>query len=69
VLARDLTSTDLLTFLPDMGLEAAARAMAESGVSGAPVIRDDGQLVGLITEGDFIKRLAAPSTPKTGWFG
>lgn len=67
MLARDLMSTGLLTFLPDMGLEAAARAMAERGVSGAPVVRDDGQLVGIITEGDFIKRLAAPSAPKTGW--
>ncbi len=68
MLARDLMSTGLLTFLPDMGLEAAARAMAERGVSGAPVVRDDGQLVGIITEGDLIKRLAAPSAPKTGWF-
>lgn len=68
MLARDLMSTGLLTFLPDMGLEAAARAMAERGVSGAPVVRDDGQLVGIITEGDLIKRLAAPSAPKEGWF-
>jgi CBS domain-containing protein len=66
--ARDLMSTGLLTFLPDMGLEAAARAMAERGVSGAPVVGDDGQLVGIITEGDLIKRLAAPSAPKAGWF-
>jgi hypothetical protein len=68
MLARDLMSTGLLTFLPDMGLEAAARAMAERGVSGAPVVRDDGQLVGIITEGDLIKRLSAPSAPEAGWF-
>jgi CBS domain-containing protein len=61
-------STGLLTFLPDMGLEAAARAMAERGVSGAPVVGDDGRLVGIITEGDLIKRLAAPAAPKAGWF-
>ncbi len=68
MLARDLMSTGLLTFLPDMGLEAAARAMAERGVSGAPVVRDDGLLVGIITEGDLIKRLADPASPKAGWF-
>jgi CBS domain-containing protein len=61
-------STGLLTFLPDMGLEAAARAMAERGVSGGPVVREDGHLVGIITEGDLIKRLAAPAAPKAGWF-
>ncbi|WP_027285656.1 CBS domain-containing protein [Rubritepida flocculans] len=68
MLARDLMSTGLLTFLPDMGLEAAARAMAERGVSGAPVVRDDGLLVGIITEGDLIKRLADSASPKAGWF-
>jgi CBS domain-containing protein len=68
MLARDLMSTGLLTFLPDMGLEAACRAMAERGVSGAPVVRDDGLLAGIITEGDLIRRLAAPATPKAGWF-
>jgi CBS domain-containing protein len=44
MLARDLMSTGLLTFLPDMGLEPAARAMAERGVSGAPVVQGDGVL-------------------------
>jgi len=68
MLARDLMSTGLLTFLPDTGLEAAVRAMAERGVSGAPVVGEDGQLVRIITEGDLIKRLAAPSSPKAGWF-
>ncbi|WP_270933666.1 CBS domain-containing protein [Falsiroseomonas oryzae] len=61
-------STGPLTFLPDMGLEAAAHAMAERGVSGAPVVGEDGQLVGIITEGDLIRRLAAPSAPRAAWF-
>lgn len=68
MLARDLMSTGLLTFVPDMGLEAAARAMAERGVSGAPVVREDGLLVGIITEGDLIRRLADAAAPKSGWF-
>lgn len=68
MLARDLMSTGLLTFLPDMGLEPAARAMAERGVSGAPVVREDGLLVGVITEGDLIRRLADAAAPKSGWF-
>ncbi|MBW6400343.1 CBS domain-containing protein [Roseomonas sp. HJA6] len=68
MLARDLMSTGLLTFLPEMGLEAAARAMAERGVSGAPVVREDGLLVGIITEGDLIRRLSDAAAPKSGWF-
>ena len=68
MLAPDLMSTGQLPFSPDMGLEAAVRAMAERGVSGAPVVGEDGQLVGIITEGDLIKRLAASSAPKTRWF-
>jgi CBS domain-containing protein len=53
MLARDLMSIGLLTSLPNMGLKAAARAMAERGVSGAPVMRHGRQLVGIITEGDL----------------
>ena len=67
MLARELMSTGLLTFLPEMGLEPAARAMAERGISGAPVVQEDGRLVGILTEGDLIRRLAGDPSAKASW--
>ena len=51
---RNLMTTDVLTIGPDAPLKEAARRMIEAGISGLPVT-DDGNLVGIITEADFVK--------------
>lgn len=51
---RDVMSIDPLTASPEQSLKDAARVMVESRVSGLPVI-DEGRLVGIITEGDFLR--------------
>jgi len=48
----------VMTVGPDTGLKAAARLMIENGISGLPVVAEDGKLVGIITEADFIKQEA-----------
>ena len=54
----DIMSIDVLTVTPDDSLKAAARRMVEAGVSGLPVVGEDGKLVGIITEADFLEREA-----------
>ena len=66
--ARDLMTTNLVTLPPDAPLEAVAHALADRGISGAPVVGADGSLLGMVTEGDLIKRLAAKDMPETSWF-
>lgn len=51
---RDLMTTDVLTIAPEAPLKEAARRMLEAGVSGLPVTDGDGNLVGIITEADFV---------------
>ena len=51
---RDLMTTDILTVGPEASLKEAARRMLEGEISGLPVINDDGNLVGIITEADFM---------------
>jgi len=50
---RDLMTTDVIDVGPDTSLKEAARRMLGAGVSGLPVT-DSGQLVGIITEADFV---------------
>ncbi len=50
----DLMTTDILTVGPEASLKEAARRMLEGEISGLPVINDDGDLVGIITEADFM---------------
>ena len=51
----DVMTTDVITVTPEVPLKDAARAMIRAGVSGLPVIDDDGLVVGIITEADFVE--------------
>jgi CBS domain-containing protein len=65
--ARDLMTTSLVTLPPDAPVEAVARALSERGISGAPVVDATGRLLGMVTEGDLIRRLAAAEDRPKGW--
>ncbi len=51
--AHDLMRTDVITLSPDDTIEDALAALADAGISGAPVIRADGKLVGALTMTDI----------------
>jgi CBS domain-containing protein len=54
--ARDIMVTDLVAVSPDHSVRHAARLMWDHRVSGLPVVDDDEDLVGIITEGDLMRR-------------
>ena len=54
--AKDVVTTKVTTVSPDNSVRQAARVMLARNVSGLPVIDDDGRLVGLISEGDLLRR-------------
>ena len=51
VMTRDVISID-----PDATVLQAARLMLQHHISGLPVIDKDGNLVGVLSEGDFLRR-------------
>ena len=53
-LVRQVMTTDVLTFRPADPGETAARALSERQLGGAPVVDDDGMVVGLIEDDDLI---------------
>jgi len=65
--ARDLMTTNLVTIPPTTPLQVVAATLAERGFSGVPVVDADGRLLGLVTEGDLIRRLAAPEDKPRSW--
>ena len=68
MLVRELMSTNLVVVSPDMPVVAVAETLAARGISAVPVIDADGKPVGIVTEGDLIRRLAEePRGPMT-WF-
>ena len=55
--ARDVMTTELITVTPSTSLADFARICAEDGISGAPVVRVDGTLVGMVSKTDLVSRL------------
>jgi len=55
--AVDVMQRHLVTVTPTDTVEHAARMMLEHRVSGLAVVDHDGQLVGVVTEGDLLHRV------------
>jgi CBS domain-containing protein len=60
---RDIMTTDPIRVSPDALLKEAARLMVRHQVSGLPVVDADGDLVGIVTEGDFLRQEAGRERP------
>lgn len=56
---RDLMTKDVITVREDTPLKEAAQLMAGHGVSGLPVVDEEGRVVGILTEADFVDRAGA----------
>jgi CBS domain-containing protein len=54
--AAEVMTLDVATIRPDATVREAAQAMLHRGISGLPVVDAAGQLVGIVTEGDFLRR-------------
>jgi CBS-domain-containing membrane protein len=55
---RDIMTTDPIRVTDDTRLKEAARTMVRNHVSGLPVVDGSGKLVGVVSEGDFIRQEA-----------
>jgi CBS-domain-containing membrane protein len=54
--AGDIMTPDVLSVRPDASVVTTAQLMLQKRISGVPVIDDRGNLVGVVTEGDFLRR-------------
>ena len=68
MLAGDAMTPAPVTVEPDTTVADAALIMAERGVSGLPVVDRSGQLVGIVTEGDLLRRRELGSEQRRTWW-
>ena len=59
LVAKDLMNTDVATIPRDLGMQTAARWLAQMRVSGAPVVDEQGRCVGVLSSNDFVACCAA----------
>jgi len=53
---KDVMTSNVICIDADEPVLKAARLMLQNRISGLPVIDKDGELVGIVTEGDFLRR-------------
>lgn len=62
--AKDIMTTAVITFPPDLEINQAAKSLLEKRINGAPVVNSDGRLIGILCQSDLIatqKKLSLPS--------
>ena len=52
--ARQIMTTAVVTVRPDTTIHDAAALLLEHGITAAPVLDNDGELVGIVSEGDLV---------------
>lgn len=65
--ARDVMSREVVTVPASMPVEALARLLGRRGISSVPVVDDAGRLLGIVTEADLLRRVAAAEDRPLGW--
>lgn len=69
MITADIMSRPVIAVGPDAPLAQAVRLMVDNRVSGLPVIDADGCVVGMLTEGDLLRRVETGTEDQApGWF-
>lgn len=62
--AGDIMVSPVVTLYPSLSVRDAAKTFLEHHISGAPVVDDDGTMVGIVSEGDLLHRVEAGTERK-----
>lgn len=57
--AREMMTRELVTLRPDLPAVEAAAVLLKHGISGAPVVDEEGHLLGLLSEYDCLRAVAS----------
>lgn len=67
--ALDIMTSSVVTASPEMTTQAAAKLLADKHISGAPVVDAAGHVVGIVSEGDLLRRAEiGTGTARRSWW-
>ncbi|MGH7112387.1 MAG: CBS domain-containing protein [Stellaceae bacterium] len=66
--AAEVMSRSVITVTPETGIVEAARLMLRHRISGLPVVAEGGSVIGIVTEGDLLRRAeTGTATRRSRW--
>jgi CBS domain-containing protein len=66
--AGDVMTPDVVRVRPDARVDEVARLMLEHHISGVPVIDAAGRLLGIVSEGDLVRRVETGTAGRRAWW-
>jgi CBS domain-containing protein len=66
--AKDVMTSPVLTVKPDASVTEVARLLLERHISAAPVVDDAGHLLGIVSEGDLMRRPESGTERHPSWW-
>jgi len=68
MLAKDIMTTDVITIAPSLSVEQIAQLLLSCSISGVPVVDAEDRLVGLVSEGDLLRRPEGGTERQRSWW-
>ena len=64
--AKDIMTTRVVTVGPDVSVTEIARTLTDHHISAVPVVEEDGALLGIVSEGDLLRRPEVGTEKRAG---
>jgi CBS domain-containing protein len=68
MLARDVMTAKVATVAPTLPVEDCARLLLEKHISAAPVVDEKGTVLGIVSEGDLMRRIETHTEKRHSWW-
>jgi CBS domain-containing protein len=68
VQASDIMTTPVVTVTPDTAVRDTAKCLLDNRISGVPVVDQAGKLVGIVSEGDLMRRPESGTARAPSWW-
>jgi len=66
--AMDVMTRDVITVGPNTSISEIAELFLRRRISGVPVVDGNGKLLGLVSEGDLVRRVETGTDPRYSWW-
>ena len=68
MLARDVMTAGVISVTPETSVRDIAKTLVEHNISGVPVIDKGGRLIGIVSEGDLMRRPESATERQRSWW-
>jgi len=66
--AKDVMTTEVICAGPEISVRTIARTLLKHRISAVPVIDDGGRLIGIVSEGDLMRRPESETEQPRSWW-